>query len=144
MGDRAAVQAKVQEFLAASFRGVTLERNGYSIGHGSARCFVKVRESTEDGPIIINITAPLLFDVPATPALYEYIALHADDYVFGHLSALRAEDADKVHIYFTHQLLGDYLDHDELDYAVGAVMTTADDLDDTLQVQFGGARFHES
>ena len=36
--------------------------------------------------------------------------------------------------------LGDYLDEEELHNAVGAVVTTADRLDDELQSRFGGKR----
>ncbi len=41
---------------------------------------------------------------------------------------------------WTHTLLGDYLDEEELHNAVGAVVTTADRLDDELQSRFGGKR----
>ena len=42
---------------------------------------------------------------------------------------------------FSHTLLGDYLDPEELRSAIGAVATTGNDLDDEVQDRFGGERW---
>jgi hypothetical protein len=44
---------------------------------------------------------------------------------------------------YSHSLLGDYLDEEELGRAVGGMLFVADNLDDELEKQFGGSRFHE-
>lgn len=46
-------------------------------------------------------------------------------------------------IFFTHSLLGDYLDEDELVRAVTGMLVVADEIDDELEKQFGGRRFHD-
>ena len=55
------------------------------------------------------------------PSVFEYIALHADDYIFGHLNATRTDDGLRIGL--SHCLLGDYLDEDELIRAVGVMVS---------------------
>ena len=105
------------------------------------RVFVTCDELSEDGPTVVHLEAPLLFDVPESDDLFEFIALHADDYVFGHLSARRTKDG--ILVMFTHTLLGDYLDAEELIQAAVAVVGVGNELDDDLQRTYGGTRFHE-
>ena len=142
MGNVDQVKAKVQSYLAQDFSGVTLEDDGFSLRHGSARAFVRVYQRADDGPIIINITVPLLFGVRDGADLHQYVAFHADDYLFGHLSLYRQEDG-RVDVFMTHHLLGDYLDQAELGHAIGGLLVTGNDLDDELQTTFGGNKFHE-
>ena len=142
MGNVDQVRAKVQSYLAQDFSGVTLEGDGFSLRHGSARAFVRVYEKGENGPVIVQLTVSLLHGVNAGPELYEHIAFHADDYLFGHLSLWRQEDG-RLDIFLTHNLLGDYLDQAELGFAVGGLLGSGDDLDDELQARFGGVKFHE-
>lgn len=144
MGDVQQVSAKVQRYLTDSFTGVTLEKQGFSIRHGSARAFIELTSPGDDAPTFVVITVPLLFGVNDGPALHEHIAFHADDYHFGHLSLRRRTESGDVDIFLTHTLLGDYLDEQELGRAVGASLQIANDLDDELQAQFGGQRFHEA
>ena len=142
-GDVAGVRSKVQQFLTQNFNDVNIDREGdFSLRNGSARIFVRTR--TREGSDItwISLDVPLLLEVKETPQVFEHVALHADDYVFGHLSAARTDDG--LMIYLSHALLGDYLDEPELLRAVGAMLGTADDLDDDLKDKFGGKRFHES
>jgi Putative bacterial sensory transduction regulator len=134
---------KVQRYLADMVGAVQLTPDGaYSFQAGSARVFVRCRPWGTSDNTLVNVICPVLFECPASPELYEHIALHADDYLFGHLSAQKADDGT-ISIYFTHTLLGDYLDPDELKHAVGGVVTTADQLDDQLKARFGGKRFHD-
>ncbi|MFT4089006.1 MAG: hypothetical protein QM658_17985, partial [Gordonia sp. (in: high G+C Gram-positive bacteria)] len=42
-----------------------------------------------------------------------------------------------------HNLLGDFLDPEELMSAVYGLAFVADDVDDELKAKFGGLRFHE-
>jgi hypothetical protein len=143
MADIERVKAKVQEILSQEFSGVTLERSGeFSLRYGSSRAFVRVWSHDGGDATFVAINIPLLFDVKETPELFQHVALHADDYVFGHLSLYRS-DAGDLRVFFTHTLLGDYLDSEELSHALGGMLGTADRLDDELQQQYGGTKFHE-
>jgi hypothetical protein len=132
---------KVQRFLTDLVGGFEVDRDGdFTFQYGSARVFVRCGEISDDRTFV-GLTVPLLFDVPPSTELFKHIALHADDWIFGHLSA--AERGGNVDVFFTHRLLGDYLDPEEFRSALGGLVGTADTLDNELQQQFGGRRFHE-
>jgi hypothetical protein len=143
MGDHEilVLKDKVQRYLSELVGTVEIDRDGdFTLRHGSSRVFVRCAELKGDRTYVA-ITVPLLFGCQASPELFRHVATHADDWVFGHLSAHEGDDG--VAVFFTHRLLGDYLDPEELKSAVGGVAATADDLDNELQGQFGGRRFHE-
>lgn len=146
MADVAGVSAKVLGYLQEMGIKAVLEGPGeFSVRHGSARVFVEVvspKPDDVDAPTLVKYTIPLLIGVNDTPDLYEYIAFHADDYVFGHLSLFRTS-AGELRVFFTHQLLGDYIDEAEFRHALFGTLSSADTLDDELQARFGGSRFHE-
>ena len=137
------VRERVQHYLTKHFR-VGLERGGgFSIDHESTRGFISVRG--KDDRVIVTVEAVVAFNVPESPQLLEHVAKESDSYLFGHL-AIR-EDRDEPGRYlavFTHALLGNYLDEDELINAVIAVVGTANQIDDELVAQFGGETFHGS
>jgi Putative bacterial sensory transduction regulator len=134
---------KVQRYLADMVGAVQLTPDGaYSFQAGSAQVFVRCMQWGTGDRTLVSIVCPVLFAAAPSPELYEHIAVHADDYLFGHLSAANQDDGT-VSVFFTHTLLGDYLDPEELKQAVGAVVTTANTLDDELKTRFGGSRFHE-
>lgn len=143
MGDEAAVKIKVQQYLTEAFQSVSIDRSGqYSLRHESARLFVEVTSKGADEPVIVKLTVPLLFGVNNGPELHEHIAFHADDYFFGHLS-LEPRSDGSTDIFFSHRLLGDYLDEAELEIAVAWMLGGANEMDDELQARFGGTKFHE-
>jgi hypothetical protein len=137
------LHAMVGDCLGREFAHVDeTDAAGFTIRHDSARAFISCTSSDDSGFTVVNVEAPLLFDVPESGELFEFIALHADDYVFGHLSASRSDDR-KIVVVFSHALLGDYLDDEELVSVVTAVLGVGNELDDELQRRFGGSRFHE-
>lgn len=140
-GDVAATRAKVQQYLTKNFNNVNVDADGdYSLRNGSTRIFVSVLSHDEADWTAVKLEIPVLFRVKETPEVFEYVALHAGDYMFGHLYASRTDDG--LMILLAHVLLGDYLDEDELCRAVAGMLSVADDLDDKLETQFGGDRFH--
>jgi hypothetical protein len=144
MGDLARVKDKVQSILAAKFTATLTERGGFGLRNGSAQLTIDVvqRGDVEDGPVWITFLVPVLWDVPISNELYRYVALHADDYMIGHLSAFE-NDRGSANLFLSHSLLGDYLDEEELVSTIVMTLGTGDDLDDELQRQFGGRRTFE-
>ena len=88
--------------------------------------------------------SPGLFEVPLTPELYKHVAIHADDWWFGHLFVVPNEETGLGTVVARHVLMGDYLDKDELLYAVKGVAGSGDDIDDRLKEQFGGKRYEDT
>lgn len=141
-GDVAAALARVQQYLTQNFGSVNIDANGsYSMRHGSSRIFVRVQTQDEIDWTLVSLSIPLLLRVKETPAVFEYVSLHADDYIFGHLSVTRTDEG--LVLFLNHSLLGDYLDEEELCRAVAFMLGSADNLDDELEAQFGGDRYHE-
>ncbi|GAA3028664.1 hypothetical protein GCM10010528_07930 [Gordonia defluvii] len=144
MANLDAVKVKVQQMLSTNLNNVQLTKNGgFNVRHGSSRVFVEVEEWAEKYTLV-KVEVPVLFDVPRSPELYEYIAFHAGQFVFGTLF-LRADDEDarEVSVVLEHNVLGDYLDEPELMEAVLMLAYVADQIDDELKARFGGERFHE-
>ena len=93
---------------------------------------------------LVNISSPILWAVPPSPALFEWIAREGGQYFFRHVSAADdVRDQGKVFLSMNHTLLGDYIDEEELASAMYAVLNTADQLDDELQKRFGGRRWSD-
>jgi hypothetical protein len=94
-----------------------------------------------DASTLVQLSSPILWEVDPSPALYEWIAREGGKYYFGHVSAYDDSSAPgKLFLMLHHTLLGDYLDEEELHWALYAVLGTADKLDDELQGKFGGKR----
>jgi hypothetical protein len=109
---------------------------------GSAHVFLECMTYGEEESVVF-ISIPLLYYLTPAPELFRYVGLHADDWHFGHLSVTENKDDDRLKLWLTHSLLGDYLDVEELKTAVAAMARTADGLDDELKAKFGGERYHE-
>ena len=93
---------------------------------------------------LVNISSPILWSVPPTPQLFEWIAREGGRYYFGHVTAADdIRDQGKVFLSMNHTLLGDYIDEEELASSMYAVLNTADQLDDELQKRFGGKRWSD-
>lgn len=146
MGDMSRVKQNVANFLRDLGVRAVLESSGaFSVGHGSARCFINVwspRPEDPTVPSIIQLNIPLLADIEESPEANQYVAFHADDYIFGHLS-LGRDDFGKVNVHMTHHLLGDETTEEEFGRVLMSMLGTADDLDDQLQAEFGGNVFHD-
>lgn len=136
------VRDQVARLLASMAGPIQLDPSGnLSFDYGSARVFVSVKPFA-DASSIIEVFSITNFEIDPTPELYKYVALHAGDLIFGHLTL--EEEGDKAYLILRHVLLGDFLDPEELFFAVGAVANSADDIDHQLQDQFGGRLANES
>lgn len=139
--DVTAVREKVQHFLTKQSR-VEIDKDGdFSVQHGSARVFVRVVD-WGDGETIISIWTLVVIGATPSAELSDYIAYGTDDYIFGHLGLAKMDDGT-ANILFSHRLLGDTLDEDELMHAVAGVASTTNSIDDELVARFGGRTFHQ-
>jgi hypothetical protein len=133
---------KVQRILTAEFGRVEIDDRGdFTLRHESARLFIGCWEGQR--ATFVQLTCPVLFDVPPSPGLFEHVAASGGSWIFGHLYTSRREDG-LVNVYMRHSLLGDYLDAEELLHAAYGVLGTANDIDDDLAARFGGEVYHAS
>lgn len=144
MATVAETKERVQTYLTRH-APVSIDSDGdLSVSMGSARVFVRVREHPGGDATVVDCWSIVLAEAPVTADLYEFVATQSDGFIFGHLS-LHVDDASNTGmVLLSHRLLGDYLDEDELMYAVGGLVGSADSIDDDLKNRFGGRRFNES
>ena len=134
------VTAKVQRILTQEFGRVSVDSSGaFLVEEGSATAFIQCVDL--EGMVVVELCAYVLVDVPLTSELFRYAALEAG-HVFGHMSVLDDERSDLGILTFSHTLLGDFLDKEELLVALEWVLGTADEVDDELQARFGGEIFN--
>jgi hypothetical protein len=88
----------------------------------------------------VQISAPMLRNVPESEELYKWIAVVGTGYRIGCVEAFPEENGT-VFLRYKYSLLADYLDEEELKNALWSVLLTADRLDDELQKKFGGKRY---
>ena len=136
---------KAQRYLAEVVP-VEIDRDGDLVIRGEStavfiRCAHLGDQSDEGGPSVVRIFAPILQDVAPTPELFEFVATHSDDWIFGHLWVHLKDGSATIQL--AHRLLGDYLDAEEIRWATLAMLNTADKIDDELKSRFGGMRFIE-
>lgn len=144
MADMNEVTAKVQRILAKNWRVELDADGGFLLRFESTACRVTCHQDEDAGSVIIKITAPILFDVPVTNELFRWVATEGANYRFGNAHLYLDDSEATTAIFFTQMILGDYLDEEELNWAVSSVGFTADRLDDELLPIFGGRRTTDS
>lgn len=144
MSDVALVKERVQTYLT-QHGPIVIDDNGhFTIQYGSTRVIIQVVAHPDEKATAVIVSASMLFQVPLTPELYRHVATHADDWWFGHTYLVESPDGTTGTIVARHLLLGDYLDKEELMYAVSGVGNSADGADDEFQKLFGGKRYEDT
>lgn len=140
--DAALVKERVQKHLVEFAGGmVMIDSDGdYSTRKGSARVFVSVMEHPNGEAVLVYVNALVLEGVPGTPEFLKFVATE-DSLLFGTFLAVERPNGE-YGLILRHMLLGDFLDKDELLYAVGNVLGAADHFDNELAARFGGRVFH--
>jgi len=138
---------KVQRLLTGPMGlRVTLAGDTFSVAFREASTSVQVRvqdwgkDSEGEPRTLVLITSLILKGVKASPALFEWVARNGGSRWFGHVEVLDDDASGTVYLVMSHTLLGDYLDEEELNIGLGAVLSSADEWDDELQKRFGGKR----
>jgi hypothetical protein len=143
--DRVSVEEvtdKVRRMLVELNGRASVDADGdFVIDFDSATVFVRVLE-TSTGTVMVRVSSVVLLDVPLKPELYRWVATESRNFYFGQFEVVEGDDGTGL-LLFEHFLLGEYLDIDELGFAVHGMGTNANELDDELQNRFGGRRFNE-
>ena len=137
-----ALKDKVHGLLSQIADGYQVDSEGDSfIEYGSSRIYFSTHPFGDDGTVV-EIWCLLLINVTITPELFEYVACEGANYHFGSMIVRRSPDDPSVgQVVFSHSLLGDYLDLEELKVAALGVLFAADDIDNELAGRFGGTTF---
>lgn len=130
------VQKRIEEILSAAGYPYTVEEGRARVEYGSTAVFISAHQ-WQERYTIVELVAPVLQEVPASPALLERLNEQNEKLYFG--KAYWRNDE----VWLAHNLLGDRLDNEELIASVGILAVVADHLDDELKKKFGGRRFKE-
>ncbi len=130
-------EAKVREFLEPFDDVEVLDDGGVCLRYGSAQVVVTVGVFDED-QTVVKVRADCVTGAKPSPELYMHVATLQTE--IGHLRALEEADGTAT-IYFTHGLMGEFLNPAELRMTVITVAYLADELDDGLAERFGGKVF---
>jgi len=135
--DPASVQPVVQRMLATFLGTIQVDGEGtMTFAYESTRVFVEVRP-WEDASVV-SVWAPVAYEVPNGPTLYEWIAKQSDRWAFGHVGL--AEFPTTATVMFRRTFPAEFLTEEHLRHTVGIVATTADGLDDEIVHTLGGKR----
>jgi hypothetical protein len=135
------VRNKVQKYLT-SIGPVSIDSDGdYSLRAGSARVFVRVQAHPNGESTIVRVFTQAVSGVRLSPELYEFVATNTST-VFGTLSVFKNEDGTGM-LVMRETLLGDFIDEEELKYAVLGIAFSTDEIDQELAERFGGRTFHD-
>ena len=140
---------KVQRLLTGPMGlRITLENDVFSIVFSDLSTSVQVRihewvKNKEGEPqTLVLVSSLILRAVKPTPALFEWIGRNGGSRWFGHIEVVDDRNSPgDVMLIFSHTLLGDYLDEQELGHAVFGILQGANEWDDELQKKFGGKRW---
>ena len=138
MSDLSELKEKVQRILAANWRSELGRDGGFFVRGESTGCYIECFDSESNDWNYVHFYSYVLLDVPITDEFLRYVA--STEMTFGGFTVHFSESGDMGDLIFSHTILGNYLDSEELNLALGSVFFTADRLDDELQQRFGGQR----
>jgi hypothetical protein len=133
----ARAEGQVERLLVSTYGSFTRDPAwGYNGSFGSARVFVDVRPFLGESTVV-RVGSPVLSRIELGDELALQVVGIADGSPLGRFSYLD----ERKELWFEHTLLGDALDPEELELAVGTVARVADAEDDALAAAFGGLRY---
>lgn len=137
------VRDRVQRIIADWLGGVEVRGDGsMRVPYGSTAAFVSIEEFGDEGASMVRVWAPVAHDIPRSSDLFEWAATEGTSYRFGSIKLFPHDgEAGTYGMVFTHNILGDYLDPEEMRNTIGMVLSTADGLDDEVTRRFGGKRY---
>lgn len=143
MASAADLTPKVSEWLNEMFHSVEhTDSGGFFVPHfGSTALFIGIDDVFDGRHTRVRIDAPILLDVPVNGELLQYIGYRSNDFLFGSFVLIREDQQQLGILAFRQTLLGDALDKIELEAACHVVAITADNVDNDLQLRFGGRLF---
>lgn len=140
------LRSKLLAWLSASYRDVQMEPNGWITIPDIGPSVIQIETSlVQGGHLKAEVFAPLVLDVPLSTELFRYVAMEGGRFHFGVISLDAGEDGsdELALLQFSHSLLADNLQRDELLAVVWLVAATIVSHAPELQRRFGGVLYAE-
>jgi hypothetical protein len=118
------------------------------VGHDGENSFdseitlviVGVEEPPNREVVIVSEIVTVLQEKRVNPDLCSFVARHTDVWRFGHLVMFEDEGSAQCSLFVCHNLLGDYLDKEELIYAAFGLGEAADRAANEWLDELGGRK----
>jgi hypothetical protein len=138
LADLDSVKAQLREVLESNSEFEVLDE-GFSWYEPDAFVVASFFDWSQwgDTHAVVSLKATFLRDVPPTPALYEYVAFHADDSSpLGHLTCTEADEG--VMVSLLHNVIAD--EYDALDFTllINELFSDVASIAEGFEAQFGG------
>jgi hypothetical protein len=140
------LRRRLLAWLQEEHDDVRMEDNGWITLPHVGPTAVQIETSRVAGDHLkVEVFAPLVLDVPVTPALLRHVALQSGRFHFGVVSLDAGEDGsdDTGLLQFSCSLLGDDLGADAFRTVVRLVSSTAEEEAEALRSTFGGSLYRE-
>ena len=138
----ATLKQTLQDHLMEAFGTYQVDRDGdFVIQQPGVSAVTYVRPTDwVEGQTLVRVFSFTNVDMRVDQELTKFLVTTNANLIFG--AFFLDEDAPRVG--FRHTLLGDFLQRKELEVAVRAVVSTAEEYDDQIKERFGGRLFTES
>ena len=138
MSNLSSVTTKVENILKKEFNGFITAANGWmQIPYETTNVSISCHDFS--GSVVVRVTGIINRNCKFKKDVYEWIAKKNLDLIFGNIIHTNVSDGNLTAIQCN--ILGNNLDSDELMTAISCAATTANDLDEEFQANFGGKRF---
>lgn len=137
------LREKTERYLKDLLSSFEVASDRYLVRNGSTALQVHPVQWGEDSTIL-RVIAMVLRNVKrdGNEKMFEEFSTLNDHFLFGKL--YWSPDKDGVGtIYLEHNLLGDFLDLEELKHSLFGLAISADKLDDELKSRYGGERWSD-
>lgn len=136
---RTRVRAVLEDRL--KIEGLDELPSGYAFRLVSSQLGVLAHEHAP-GQVFVRLQGWVASEVPITPELCRYIAIHGGDWLYGHLNVLPREDGTGT-VLLRHEFAAQHMTDDQLEEAVRKLGGTLEQLDDQITAEFGGHKRYE-
>lgn len=133
------VQVKVQNYISQELDNITVDSDGViEFLFGSTKATIKVVE--EMGDVVVEVFSPVIFEPKKKDGLLE--ALNRLNLI-GPVTWGYIDSGPTDAVIAKYTVLGEYLDLDELRYAINLVINAADSVDESLAKDFQAKRYFD-
>lgn len=139
MSNLSSVTTKVENILKKEFNGFNTAANGWmQIPYETTNVSISCHDFS--GSVVVRVTGVINSNCKFKKDIYEWIAKKNLDLIFGSIIHTDVSGGGNLTA-IQCNILGDNLDSDELMTAISCAATTANELDEEFQANFGGKRF---
>ena len=133
------IPVKVQKYLSKELGNISVDEDGIiEFPFGSTKVTIGVKELM--GEVVVEIFSPVIFEPKNVNGLYEKLNLMN---MVSPVSWVYLELDNLNLVIAKYTVLGEFLDFEELRYAISIVCNSADSLDEDMAKEFKAKRFIE-